>query len=258
MTEEEYYAQIKSEYEASTDAKLVAWAQPYFDGTKKPNSRDKYIICPVSEHAANDIIQLTGSDVYGFNHVIRSDEVAHINKRHGKHGKADSTMKDIDDLGRMAYVLNNYDEIVVSDAKVKGFNNKNNSSASALLFVKRIDGHIYIAEALTDSLKQKELHIQTMYKARTSAYLAQKKEVAVDDEIPRPNVRNEATSTTSILPQPEKNVNSFEKNNSDVAEQPPSFAEIAEQNKTYRPPRKPRTSDNGNGKKPPNNGNSGR
>lgn len=219
MTEEEYYARIKAEYEASTDEKLVEWARPYFEGTKKPNSKDRYIICSVSDRAAQDIFELTGSDVKGFNHVLRCDEVSHINKRHGKKGKADSSMRDISDLGRIAYVLENYDEIIISDTKVKGFNDKNNNSASALLFVKRIDGHIYIAEALTDSLKQKELHIQTMYKARTSAYFVQKKEGAVDDEIPRPNVQNEATSTTSILPQPEKNVNSLSGNFSDSPEQ---------------------------------------
>ncbi len=39
---------------------------------------------------------------------------------------------------------------------------------------------------------------------------------------------------------------------------PPSFAEIAEQNKSYRPPQKPRTSSNDNDKKPPNKGSTGR
>lgn len=259
MTEEEYYAQIKSAYEASTDAKLVAWAQPYFDGTKKPNSKDRYIICSVSERAAQDIFELTGSDVHGFNHVLRCDEVAHINKRHGKSGKADSSMRDINDLGRIAYVLNNYDEIIFGDRVSIGFRNKIGKHALSVMFVKRINGHIFAAEAITDSIKKKELYIETMHKARTSIYLAQKRESVVDDKNPRPNVHDASDSTsTSILPQTEKNVNSFEKNNSDVAEQPPSFAEIAEQNKTYRPPRKPRTSDNGNGKKPPNNGNSGR
>lgn len=260
MNEQEYYEKIKAEYESSTDAKLVAWAQPYFDGTKKPNSRDKYIICPVSERATRDILELTGSDVHGFNHVLRCDEVAHINKRHGKSGKADSSMRDINDLGRIAYVLNNYDEIIVNDEPSSFYLNKRGEHATSILFVKRINGNISIAEAVTDSQKKKVLYIQSVYKAKTSAFLAQKRESTVGGATaPRSNVRNEIDSTsTSILPQPEKNVNSFEKNNSDVAEQPPSFAEIAEQNKTYRPPRKPRTSDNGNGKKPPNNGNSGR
>lgn len=219
MTEEEYYARIKAEYEASTDDKLVEWARPYFDGTKKPNSKDRYIICPVSDRAADDIMALTESDVHGFNHVLRCDEVAHINKRHGRHGKHDNTMRDISDLGRIEYVLNNYDEIIVGERVSDGFRNKIGKHASSVLFVKRIDGHIFVAEAVTDSIKKKELYIESMYKARTSIYLAQKRESVVDDQSPRPNVHNASDSAIIILPQSEKNVNSLAENFTDPPEQ---------------------------------------
>ena len=220
MTEEEYYAVIKAEYEASTDAKLVKWARPYFEGTKKPDSKDRYIVCPVSDRAAQDIYELTGSDVKGFNHVLRCDEVAHINKRHGKHGKADNSMRDIADLGRLAYVLKNYDEIIFNDRISDGFRNKIGKHALSVLFVKRVNGHVYAAEAITDSTKKKELHIETMYKARTSNYLAQKRESVVDDKNPRPNVLNASDSTSiSILPQSKKNVKPSSENNSDLREE---------------------------------------
>lgn len=258
MTEEEYYARIKAEYENSTDAKLVAWAQPYFDGTKKPNGKDKYIICPVSERAAQDIFELTGSDVHGFNHVLRGDEISHINKRHGKHGKADRTMQDINDLGRLAYVFYNYDEIIATKKQSRFFLNKLGKHADCLLFIKRINGQVVIAEAVTDSIKNKALFVETVYKARTSAFSTQKKESTIDGNNPRPNVQNEIDSITSILPQPEKNVNSLDKNNTDDKPKPPTFAEIAEQNKNYRPPRKPRSSGNDGNKKPPNKGSTGR
>lgn len=254
MTEEEYYAQIKSEYEASTDAKLVAWAQPYFDGTKKPNGKDKYIICPVSERAAQDIFELHGKNVHGFNHAISCDNIRHVDKRHGKKGKVNNSMQNIDDLGRLAYVLNNYDYIYTDDEKVYGVLDKQGKPAESVVFVKRINGYVISAEAITDSPNKKTLYIRSMYKAKT----IQKESRMVDSNSPRPNVQNAYGSSTSILPQPEKNVNSFEKYNSDIAEQPPSFSEIAEQNKNYCPPRKPRTSDNGNSKKPPDKGNSGR
>ena len=213
----------------------------------------------MSERAAQDIFELTGSDVRGFNHVLRCDEVSHINKRHGKKGKADSSMRDINDLGRIAYVLNNYYEIIFSDRAAIGFRNKIGKHALSVLFVKRINGNVFAAEAITDSIKKKELYIETMYKARTSIYLAQKRESVVDDKNPRPNVHDASDSTSiSILPQNEKNVNSLKKNNSGDQPKPPSFAEIVEQNKNYRPPQRPRTSGNGNDKKPPNNGSSGR
>ena len=260
MNEQEYYEKIKAEYESSTDSKLVEWAQPYFDGTKKPNSKDRYIICPVSERAAQDIFELTGSDVRGFNHVLRCDEVSHINKRHGKKGIADKSMQDIDNLGRMAYVLNNYDYIETDGRPVFGFTNKKGRPAALVRYVKRINGHVYTAEAVSDSPQRKTLFVQSMYIAKTSEFKAQKKELAATVQTePSPYVQNDANSSSiSILPQNEKNVNSLEKNNSGDQPKSPSFAEIVEQNKNYRPPQRPRTSGNGNDKKPPNNGSSGR
>ncbi len=248
--EEEYYAKIKAEYEASTDHELVEWARPYFEGTKKPNGKDKYTVCPVSERAARDILELTGSDVRGFNHVIRADEIAHIRKRHGTKGKADRSMRDISDLGRIGFVLNNYDEIIVPENGVKGFNNKNNRAANAILFVKRINGQVVIAEAVTDSLKYKSLYIETVYKARTSAFIAQKKETAVSGNSPRPNVRNGAASDTSILPQSENNVNSYEQTRK-------AFAEFMEKHPEYKKPSKPSFGNRSGGEgsaKPRNNG----
>lgn len=259
MTEQEYYERIKAEYEASTDLKLVEWARPYFEGTKKPDGKDTFVICPVSDRAARDIAELTGSEVNGFNHVLRCDEVSHVNKRHGKKGKADRSMQNIEDLGRLAYVLDNYDEIIVNDEPSGFFLNKHGEHAQSILFVKRINGYICIAEAVSDSPKKKALHLQSAYRAKTSAFLAQKRESTIGGIIPRPNVQNGIDSSlSSILPQSDKNVNSSGENNPDIAAKPPSFHEIAEQYKDYRPPQKPRNSVKNNGKTPNGRGNSGR
>lgn len=248
MTEEEQYARIKAEYEASTDAKLVEWARPYFDGTKKPNSKDRYIVCPVSERAAQDILELTGSDVSGFNHVLRCDEVAHINKRHGKKGTADRSMRNISEIGRLAFVLDNYDEIIFGDRVSKGFRNKASKHALSVMFVKRIDGHVYAAEAVTDSPKKKELYIETMYKARTSIYWAQKRESVVDDVNPRPNVHDASDSTyNSILPQPHKNVNSLDHNS---AFETITVGELAARHKQEKTAKKAMSTDKNGGKSP--------
>ena len=100
----------------------------------------------------------------------------------------------------------------------------------------------------------------TIVPVSTSEFKKQKRELAATVQTePSPYVQNDANSSSiSILPQNEKNVNSLEKNNSGDQPKPPSFAEIVEQNKNYRPPQRPRTSGNGNDKKPPNNGSSGR
>ena len=66
-------------------------------------------IAPVTERAAQDIKNLTGADVSGAVHDIQYDNVVHINKRHGKSGKADRSMANAEDIARAGYVLSNYD-----------------------------------------------------------------------------------------------------------------------------------------------------
>lgn len=215
------YEKIKAEYEASTDIKLVEWARPYFEGTKKPNNKDRYVVCPVSDRAAEDIMQLTGSDVHGFTHILSADTICHINKRHGEKGKADNTIANVDHIGRMAYVLENYDYIEEGSQLAAGFKNSRNERAKTIVFVKRINGHVYTAEAVTDSQKSKALNITTMYLKRYVKNSAQKMESVIADHTTdlRPNVRNEADSVTSILPRPNKNVNSFDEKISGADEQ---------------------------------------
>lgn len=217
MTEEEYYARIKAEYEASTNAKLVEWARPYFEGTKKPNSKDRYIVCPVSDRVAQDIFELTGSDVRGFNHVFQSDVIKHICNEHGNNGKSDHSVSDIAHIGRVAYVLNNYDEIIEGSRRSGGFKNKSNERANTIVFIKRLNGQVFAAEAITDSLKNKQLFITSLYLKRYKENSTQKRESVITDQNNdlRPNVQNEADSVTSILPQPEKNVNSLEEKSCD-------------------------------------------
>ncbi len=216
MTEEEYYARIKAEYEASTDEKLVEWARPYFEGTKKPDNKDRYIVCPVSERTAEDIFELTGINVRGYTHALRCDIIRHVDKRHGKKGKADSTIKDISDIGRLRYVIENYDYIVTDDKPVFGFNDKHGNAAKAIKYVKRIDGHVITAEAVMDIPKNKTLYLLSMYKAKTVDFMAQKRESTDHCSITAiPHARSEVDSVTSILPQSDKNVNTPNENNSD-------------------------------------------
>ena len=206
MTEEEYYARIRAEYEASTDPKLVEWARPYFEGTKKPDNKDKYIVGPVSERAALDIyLETKGCDVRGFEHVLRCDILRHVDKRHGKKGSADQSMGDINDLGRIAFVLENYDRVKLGKRKSRGFLDKEGKHAKVVIFIMRINGHVYTSEAVTDSKNKRLLHIDSAYRENAeskSGKKGKKKEFAITGHYdPDPHVRNETTSTTSILPQ---------------------------------------------------------
>ncbi len=250
MTEQEYYAKIKAEYEASTDVKLVEWARPYFEGTKKPNGKDKYVICPVSDRAADDIAALTDSDVRGFNHIIACDNIRHIDKKHGIKGKSNQSMRDVADLGRIAYVLNNYDYIESRGEKIYGVLNKRGEASNLIKFVKRINGYVITAEAVTDSPKKKALYIRSVYKAKTI-----QKESRMDDEnSPRPHVQNAYGSSTSILPQDRKNVKTSSENNSAYVKI--SVGELAERRR--REQQQAKETGKNSVKNSPNKGSSGR
>lgn len=47
----------------------------------------------------------------GLGLVGNGGQVEHIIKRHGKNGNADKSMRDMNDLGRIQYVLDNYDSV---------------------------------------------------------------------------------------------------------------------------------------------------
>ena len=49
------------------------------------------------------IFELTGLTVLGNRIVLGADDVRHIIKRHGKAGKADHSMEDINDIARLCY-----------------------------------------------------------------------------------------------------------------------------------------------------------
>lgn len=215
MTEEEHYEKIKAEYEASTDEKLVEWARPYFEGTKKPDGTNQYEICTVTDIAANRIEELTGSKVKGFKHVITDEIVRHIAKRHGKHGEADKSMQDINHLGRMAYVFANCkaENITLLPKRSRKFRDKTSQFAKTVEFALRINGTVCVWEAVTDSARKMILCTSTEFiKAKSKGKMTKKESEDLDvcKSTPESNVLNGTRSITSILPQSEKNVNSLE------------------------------------------------
>lgn len=119
-------------------------------------------------------------------------------------------MAEEEQYAKIKAVLNNYDYIDTDIKIVFGVLDKNGNPAKSLKFIKRINGYVMTAEAITDSPKKKALYIRSVYKAKT----IQKESRMVDDETPRPDVRNAYGLSDSILPQPQKNVNSLSKNNS--------------------------------------------
>ena len=116
----------------------------------------------VSEKMALEIYNLTGLSVEGNRIVIGADDIRHILNRHGKEGKADSSMADDKDIARLSYVLSNYDSIEWNGETSNLYYTKDGKNAPKIVIKKRIDGTYYIIEVVSDS-KQKRNVVSTIY-----------------------------------------------------------------------------------------------
>ena len=149
----------------------MAFAEDIISGAESPTGKNQ-IIGKVAQKAADKIKELTDTDVSGFRHNLQGERVEHILKRHGEQGTADNSMADINDLGRMKHVLDNYDEVKLSPDQSSRYQNSDGTPATVLEYKKRVNGNYYIVEAVPDT-KAKKLQIITAYKTKGSGEVGQ-------------------------------------------------------------------------------------
>jgi len=161
--------ELIKEYINSTDENLVDFVQKIKTGALKSSSALSYSIGLVSNRATRDVGRLTGIDVTGYKHNIKGNTIEHIENRHGKNGEHDNSMADINDYGRIKYVLDNYDSVkVLSDdagniTRSGEYKDSNNKPAPLIRYEKRVNGTVYVVEAVPDT-KAKKLQVVTAYK----------------------------------------------------------------------------------------------
>lgn len=157
---------IIEEYQAAVDEELVNYVEKVKANPGAKNGR--YTLKNVSDRAAADIKKLTGVDVAGNKTQIEGRIVEHILKRHGENGKADHSMRDVNDIARIQYVLDNYDSITVGE-KTNGYRNLNADGklvpAQTVILSKKVNGTYYVVEAVPES-KAKALFITSAYMAK--------------------------------------------------------------------------------------------
>ena len=100
---------VIDEYQAAVDDNLRLIVEEYKTNPNRPFAR--HSISPVAERQAKDAENLLGGSYSGFTNAINSNGIKHILKEHGENGVVDHSMADVNDLARIAYVLDNYDTV---------------------------------------------------------------------------------------------------------------------------------------------------
>lgn len=153
------------EYKAAVDDNLVNYIETVRNNPGAEIGR--YSLKPVSERAANDIKAITGVDVSGSKTSIEPRMIDHIFKDHGEHGKSDHSMRDVNDIARMQYILDNYDTIE-DGGRFSAYQtikpNGRTGQARTVKFSKAVDGTYYVVEAVPDT-KAKTVFVVTTYLA---------------------------------------------------------------------------------------------
>ncbi len=219
-----------AEFKRAVDQKIVDFVKKVQGlSNSKYRSKIKQTISEVSERQANAVKDMTGVDVTGFKNMIDGDAVDHIIRRHGPNGSANTSMADVNDIGRIGYVLDNYDAAELlynSDGSVTTswkWRNSDGTPAVMLRFNKKIDGTMYVVEAAPDSAAR-NMAVVTAYMTKNTG--AGTDQVYDAGNQPSTHVRN-ALDTVSpgayTVAQPQAEVNSMEN-------VPPVVAEVANQN----------------------------
>jgi hypothetical protein len=200
--------QIIDDYKNSTDDSLKKYVEDVIAG--KHTEKSITVLRKVSDDLASSIDEAIGVKPVDYTVELRDDEVRHILKRHGINGIADHSMKDVNDIARIGYILNNYDEVVPGSKKSRAFKNSDGTPAEAVEITKKIGRKIYhVIEAVPIS-KFNKLNTITAFIEN----------IKVEDAIqgvnttnsPDHNVRNALETTSSI-----KNIAPAEENNNENA-----------------------------------------
>lgn len=220
--------QIIKDYKAAVDPAVIQGIEQA-RSIQDNNYRNKYTIT-LSERVGDKVVSLVkdliGLDVSGYKNQIKGNAIAHIDKRHGANGKANSTMANIEDFGRINYVIENADDAKLLTRKdvdadtwklSAEYRNADNSYAPLIRFEKRIDNTYYVVEAVPDS-KANRLAVVSAY--MESAKKENPSPKSSDAGKPAPNVTPEADleisgSSDTNIPTTAQNVKSENQENAE-------------------------------------------
>ena len=186
-------------YEESVDTSFREFIEREMRGELKQN--DSYALKNVSDKAAADIKKAVGVDATGFKTVIEARMVTHILQGHGENGTTDHSMANIDDIARMQFVIDNYDNIE-DGGKCKSYfesyvsrsGEVRQHTAHTVVYSKKVNGVYYVVEAVPDT-KRKTAYI-------ISAYMSKKERNGLSNENNNENVAITRSVTSDTAEKP--------------------------------------------------------
>lgn len=164
----------------------------------------------VGNRVVNLVKNITGLDITGFKNQIKGNAIAHIDKRHGANGTADHSMANIEDFGRINYVVENADSATLLtkgdvDSETwklsREYRNADNTQAPLIRFEKKVDNTYYVVEAVPDS-KANRMAVVSAYMEKAKKEVSSPKSVDAEKTAPRAtpeaSLEISETSNTSI------------------------------------------------------------
>lgn len=167
-----------------------------------------YVVGRVTDEAARAMEQLTGKQVQGNLVVLDDNGVQHIERRHGKNGEADHSMANLEDIARINFVLENFDQAYRSEQPAAGYFDSKGKKAPVVVFTKKINGTYYVVEAVSDA-KSKRNYIISAYLSREGGKKTAPAQRPLDVQAPksRPKPEIADTGATYSIPTGGRDVN---------------------------------------------------
>ncbi len=145
---------IMEEYKNSSNAQIGIWADRKRSGQKSY----KYLpVATVNNVVADLVQQRYGINIHGNSVGLNASSLNHIDNEH-VNNKSKSKIAN-EDLERIGYVLEHPDDVVLTDETTTATRTKDNQLAPKIVLRKRIDGHYYIVEAVTDAASGQDIVI---------------------------------------------------------------------------------------------------
>ena len=194
---------VIKEYLAAVDNKILKFIQDFKSGTYEEKV-GRLQFGEVSDRQAADIKRLLGIDIQGFKNSINTNALRHIEKRHGVNGEQDHSMKNVNDLARVGYILENYDDVDIlreqngNPVYSSEFKNKDGSYAPMVGFFKKINGTYYVAESIVDSKWKKAWVTSAYINKNRHGYLSTNMAVTPHQFTPETPLRSPVSANTKV------------------------------------------------------------